>query len=261
MSTALEPLPDAPLSASLPAPLPAKVSAALWRACELGMADRPVVASGHAALDAALPGGGWPCGALTDCLQAQDGLLEWRLLGPALAPLLAKGGTLLLVGPPLQPHLPGLRKLGIHEQQVVWVDVSQPAQRLWVAEQAIKARAKGAVLAWLPQARPAQIRRLQVCAQGGTGPVFLFRPASEQATPSAAPLRLLLSIGARGGLEVRVLKRRGAAHEGVIALASWPAPLHRVLAHRLGRDAPDTSPEGCHAMLDRTDSPLVHGLV
>ena len=41
----------------------------VWHADELGLADAQVVATGHAALDAELPGGGWPVGAMTELLQ------------------------------------------------------------------------------------------------------------------------------------------------------------------------------------------------
>ena len=41
--------------------------------------------SGYAALDAALPGGGWPEAALVEVLLAADGLGELSLLLPTLA--------------------------------------------------------------------------------------------------------------------------------------------------------------------------------
>ena len=41
----------------------------VWRGDELGAADAQVIATGHAALDAQLPGGGWPVGAMTELLQ------------------------------------------------------------------------------------------------------------------------------------------------------------------------------------------------
>jgi len=46
-----------------------------------------VVSSGFPELDAGLPGGGWPAGALTEILPAHEGIGELRLLGPALAGL------------------------------------------------------------------------------------------------------------------------------------------------------------------------------
>ena len=57
----------------------------VWRAGELGSASVQTVASGYPALDAVLPGGGWPQGALIEVLQPQSGQQEWGLLAPGLA--------------------------------------------------------------------------------------------------------------------------------------------------------------------------------
>ncbi|HEX2009645.1 MAG TPA: hypothetical protein VJN44_01790, partial [Roseateles sp.] len=76
---------------------------ALWRGSELAHGHSPGFATGFAALDAALPGGGWPGRALSEILQPQPGVCEWRLVGPALAPLLAGGRSLLLLGAPFTP--------------------------------------------------------------------------------------------------------------------------------------------------------------
>ena len=46
----------------------------LWRGNSLGRTAEPVLASGFEALDAELPGGGWPLGQLSEVLQAQSGL-------------------------------------------------------------------------------------------------------------------------------------------------------------------------------------------
>ncbi len=231
------------------AALPPQVAAALWQGDALGAAVGRTVASGHAALDAHLPGGGWPCGQLTEVLQAPGVHGEWRLLGPALAHLV--GPALVLIGPPWHPHLPGLRQHGLAKPQVIWVDVTRQADRLWATEQALKANVAAAVLAWLPQARPEHLRRLQVCAQRHEAPVFVFRPAAARQEPSAAPLRLLLACGAtgtlampaapippEGALHLRILKRRGAPMSDQIILPARPGPWARVLAHRAHRGTP-----------------------
>jgi len=235
--------------------------ARLWRATSLGASASPCIASGFGALDAQLPGGGWPTRMLSEILQAQAGLCEWRLLGPALGRLLqqqapqpqpmrrkpatpapAARPPLLLVNPPQQPHLPGLRAHGIAPQQLVWVAPANALQALWATEQAIKANAAGAVLAWLPEARPAQIRRLQAAALGSAAPVFLFRPLAVQTQSSAAPLRLILSPGADWQLQVHILKRRGPAHAQALRLEALPAELAALLAPRQLRPATVIAP-------------------
>ena len=50
-------------------PLPQELPAGVWHAEGLPLAEEPTLSTGEAALDAALPGGGWPVGALTELLQ------------------------------------------------------------------------------------------------------------------------------------------------------------------------------------------------
>jgi len=221
--------------AEAPVELPPEIEQAIWRGCDLGLQAGRVLSSGFAALDGELPGGGWPCGALTEVLSAQPAVLEWRLVGPSLAAAVATGRPVVVIGPPRTPHLPGLRHLGLDAAQLVWIQAEAPAQRLWCAEQLIKSGACGALLAWLPQARPDQIRRLQVAALGLEAPVFLFRPVAAQHESSAAPLRLLCGFGLDWTLQVQLLKRRGPAHDGVLALESIPGGLASVLTPRTRR--------------------------
>lgn len=214
--------------------LPSSIAQAVWRGMEVGCASDAVVATGFTALDAQLPGGGWPCNALTELLQPQPSLCEWRLLSPTLATLASTGGHILLVGPPKRPHPPGLSKLGIAESSLVWIAADTPAERLWATEQLIKSNPRGgAILAWLPQARPEQLRRLQVHAQGCDCPVFLFRPESAQRDASPAPLRVLTTLGADWELQVHILKRKGAWLEDAITLHAVPGTLAHFFTPRL----------------------------
>jgi protein ImuA len=209
-----------------------EVAAAIWRGTELGHRDGPVITTGFPGLDRELPGGGWPCNAVTDILSPQASVLEWRLLGPALRAVVAAGKQVVVISPPTTPHLPGLRHAGLDAQHVVWIQARAPAERLWCTEQLIKSNSVGAILSWLPQARPEQIRRLQVCAQGCDGPVFLLRPGPAQHDSSAAPLRVLVRVGIDWELQLQILKRRGPAHDGLIWLASIPGGLDAVLTPR-----------------------------
>lgn len=216
--------------------LPNNVSRSIWRGTEVGQPGQAVVSSGFSELDSQLPGGGWPCNAITELLQPQPTLCEWRLLSPALAGLVASGGQILLVGPPKRPHAPGLLKLGIAEKNLVWIAADTPAERLWTTEQLVKANPRGgAILAWLPQARAEQLRRLQVHAQSCDCPVFLFRPEAAQLDASPAPLRVSASLGADWQLNVQILKRKGALMDGSIALTSIPGTLASVFTPRLMR--------------------------
>lgn len=214
--------------------LPVHVAEAVWRGTELGKVDARVVSSGFSALDAELPGGGWPTRSLTELLLPQAALCEWRLLGPAVPSLLAEEGSCVyLVSPPKQPNAPGLAQLGVTPDRLVWIEVKGPADRLWVAEQLIKSDPCGAVLVWLPQARPEQLRRLQVHAQSCDAPVFIVRPETALLDTSAAPLRVSVALGAGWNIDLRIRKRRGATFDGVLELPAMPSNLDIVIPPRL----------------------------
>lgn len=248
--------PPVPVASTALAALPWQLASTVWRGSELLQRSGTVVPTGHAGLDRELPGGGWPCGALTELLQPHAGVSEWRMVGPGLGRLVAEGGTVLLIGPPQPPHLPGLRQYGLQPERVVWIESDSADRRLWIAEEAIKANVQGAVLAWLPKARPEQLRRLQSCAQRHSGPVFLFRPALVQAETSPAPLRLLVQPGTGGGIRLRILKRRGPQHESELELAALSSALERVLPRRVVRSAP-VVPALHHGSLVGADSQVV----
>jgi protein ImuA len=210
--------------------LPDHLAAHLWRGHTMGSNAQAGWASGHELLDAELPGGGWPPQTLTEILQPPHGCAAWRLLSPALARFTAAGGLVLLIGPPHLPHLPGLCQLGLLAHQVILVRCASQSERLWATEQAIKARAFTAVLSWLPQARPAQLRRLQACAHQHPGLLFALRPAAAATESSAAPLRVMARVDAeQANLLVDILKRRGALLGRTLTLAAPDLP-------GLGRD-------------------------
>lgn len=199
----------------------------VWRASELSAGGAPTVASGHAALDAALPGGGWPCGSLTELLQTQAGVHEWRLLLPALRTV---PGAVVLVASPHLPNMPALASMGLPMASVLLVHASRPADRLWAAEQALRCRDVGALLVWLDQARSEQLRRLQMAAQSANqnqAPlVFAFRPLGAQHESSPAPLRIRLGSAPGHRLELGVLKRRGPSLDRpVLLLPALPPAL------------------------------------
>lgn len=213
--------------------LPAAMQAAVWHGDALGQGGSRVRSSGWSELDAELPGGGWPLKSATEILAAQPSVLEWRLLAPALTAAPSEAGPITLIGPPQHPHLPGLRHIGLDERRLVWIQAETAAERLWATEQVIKSNAVAAVIAWVPQARQEQIRRLQVCALSCDSLVFLFRPEAARYEPSAAPLRLHACVTPDWELKIHVFKRRGPSHEAPLTLASTPGGLSSILTPRL----------------------------
>jgi len=195
----------------------------LWRGDSLNRVGRSfvysVVPSGFPALDAGLPGGGWPAGALTEILPAHEGIGELRLLGPALASL--RGSQLAWIAPPHLPYAPALAAAGIDLARLAIVRTASHRETLWAAEQALASNACGAVLVWPGKTTYPELRRLQIAAEGGRAPAFLFRPSETCGESSPAALRIALGTS-NGGLAVEVFKRRGTPLTRPILLPAMP---------------------------------------
>lgn len=214
--------------------LPSHVAQAVWRGTEVARSSGRTVPTGFKVLDDALPGCGWPTQGLSELLLPQAALCEWRLLAPALPGMLQeKGSKIYLIAPPKTPHAMGLAQLGVAPEQLVWIDAQGPAERLWATEQLIKSEPSGAVLAWLPQARQEQIRRLQVHAHTCDAPVFLVRPEIALRDASSAPLRVSATLGRGWNIDVQIRKRRGSASVDVLHLNAIPSNLDAILPPRL----------------------------
>jgi protein ImuA len=205
----------------------------VWLGRELAQAQEQTVPTGHAALDAQLPGRGWPLGSLVEVLQAQEQQHVWQLLGPGLAAATAGGDPAVLVHPPYQPFGPCLRAQGIAPERLLCVHAEKPSARLWAAEQALRCADVAAVLAWVPLARPEELRRLHLCAQSGQKLLVLFRPLA--ARDQSSPARLRLVVQGTETLEVLVVKRRGPPLLEPLALRAQPQMLASLLAARQNR--------------------------
>lgn len=186
-----------------------------------GQANDPAraiaVPTGFAELDAALPGGGWPIGAITELMPEAQGIGELSLLMPALAHLSRAGRYLAWIAPPCLPYPPALVQHGLALERVLLVQAHDARSVLWAAEQVLRCAAIGAVLAW-PEALldDRRVRRLQLAAEAGGSCGWLYRPpaAAQQSSPAALRLKLR-SI--EGGLHVDIHKARGRrAHALVV---------------------------------------------
>jgi cell division inhibitor SulA/protein ImuA len=196
----------------------------IWRGSEFARTGCPGIATGFAALDAELPGGGWPCAALTEILPQHEGIGELRILGPALAQLASQGKFVAWIAPPYLPYAPALDAAGIDLERVVIVKTAKDGDSLWAAEQALRSAACGGVLAWPREIRYTQLRRLQLAAEGGRCLAVLFRPTRAGREPTPAVLRIALATSA-GGLALSILKRRGTPLSQPILLPALSAPL------------------------------------
>ena len=219
----------------------------VWRASELSGESLPTLDTGYANLNRELPGGGWPQGAMVEVLQPQAGQHEWGLLAPVLAALQASSeksrsapAWLVLTGAPYLPFGPALRARQISMQRLLCIhpdpEPGQAPALLWATREALLCADVAAVLAWLPEARSAHLRRLQIAAHTHNKLLFVFRPLRARHESSPAPLRLLLeghadaSGGGGAGVQVHVLKRRGPSLAAPVQLDTRPARLSALLA-------------------------------
>ncbi|MGA9422722.1 MAG: translesion DNA synthesis-associated protein ImuA [Rhodanobacteraceae bacterium] len=179
----------------------------IWRrtAAAVGMHAEP---TGFAELDALLPGGGWPRGALSEILVEHDGLGEFSLLAPALAALTRAHRRVVLVAPPYIPYPPALAASGIDLTQLVHIGTAA-ADTHWTAEQCLRAGCCGAVLHWLPTLDYRRLRRLQLAAETGDALGFVLRPLQHADQASPAALRLAVRAE-KSATCIDILKCRGS---------------------------------------------------
>ena len=224
-----------------PGTLASPLLSSVWRADQLDRAatvggdgvalQRP---TGHAALDAELPGGG-----------------ELHLLAPALGER-----SLLWIAPPFLLYAPALAALGLALDRLTVVTPETAADAAWAAEQALRSGALGAVLWWeAVQGRaftlPATLRRLHLASMEGRTPLFALRPAAVRAQSSPAPLRLAIEPVEMQCVAVDVFKRRGPpmAAPLVLTLPGLPGPALLPSRRRRRAAAPGQQEAAEHALV------------
>ena len=167
----------------------------LWHAGRSAKISAEGEPTGHAALDALLPQGGWPRRALTELLLPADGVGELELVFPTLARLTQAGQPVVVIAPPYIPYAPAWHAAGVDLAQLQIVEAS-PRDALWAFEQCLRSGACAAVLGWPAQADTQSLRRLQVAADSGDCLGFAFRDRRHVANASPAALRLERADGA-----------------------------------------------------------------
>ena len=181
-------------------------SGRVWRGHEHAHIEAEPTA--HGALDAALPGKGWPVGGLCEIVHARHGLGELSLVLPLLARLTQAQRPVALLAPPHIPYAPALLNAGIVLTHFLVVDAPEP-DLFWSAEQLLRART-AAVLIWTQRVETQALRRLQLAAEDMRGFVFLFHNGNLRSFSPAA-LRLRVQEIAGKTPQIEILKCRGGA--------------------------------------------------
>lgn len=226
--------------------LPPALSGLVWKAGALARPLRSGWPTGFARLDAALPGGGWPQGAITELLHDEPGVGELQVLLPMLRTAPAERWV-AWIAPPCLPYAPALLQAGLPLRQMLLVDAATRPEFVWSVRQALASGACHAVLAWSREIDPPALRRLQLAAEEADTPLFLFRPlrAAQQASPAVLRLRLAATDD---GLDVFLLKRRGPVADEAIRLVVHARFRSGGSTHALDCPVPARSaPAGLHA--------------
>jgi len=186
----------------------------IWRGLRSENSAWPVIASGFPELDALLPGGGWPLGALMEILTPCLGVGELRLLLPAMAALSHAGRWIAWVAPPHQAYAPALVQAGIRLSQVLIVESRETSDIPWSLEKLLRSGRCGMALAWPCRLSAHQTRRLQLAAEQGGALAALF--PGQTGNNSHAALRIEVSPLPEG-LALNIVKARGSLrHESLI---------------------------------------------
>jgi len=187
--------------------------------------------TGFAALDAGLPGGGWPRQGLVEILTPHPGVGELYLLLPLLAALsrATPARWCAWISPPHEPYAPALESRGVMLDRMLVIRPPLAAtaaktsqrrrsdgvhMRMWAHEQALRSGACAMALAWMPRVSPRAIRRLQLAAEQGRSLGVLFR--SQQFAQQASPAMLRVTFdpvkeAGRQGARVTLIKSRGGS--------------------------------------------------
>jgi hypothetical protein len=180
---------------------------ALWRG--RGAAPRESLASGFAALDAALPDGGWPRRGLVEILVPTLGCGELALWAPLIRRLTHSETPrwCAFVGPPFELFAPAWQDEGARLDRLLVVE-AQPRESLWALEQCLLSGVCAMGIAWPQAAGMTELRRLALAAERGASLGVLIRPLRAAREHTAATLRLALTRTATH-LRLDLLKGRG----------------------------------------------------
>jgi protein ImuA len=203
---------------------PEIIHPALWRASQLARSGTRCVETGFSALNRQLPGGGWPTSSLTEIHVSSAGAGELRLLEPTFSRIGKR--PVMLIQPPHVPNALALAAMGLDPSQVIWVQPDRSGDALWAAEMALKMGSCAVVMLWQTHTRNENVRRLNLAAQETEAMCFLLRPLASSQDASPAPLRLALRP-AMGGIDISIVKRRGAQLDQSIFLPLSPSFVHR----------------------------------
>ena len=209
----------------------------------------PAQATGLAALDARLPGGGLQSGAVHEILATEhDKAAAYGFMVMLIAEALAQGTVLWCQGSAAL-YGPALAELGLSPERLVLVRAYKSADQLWAMEEGLRTAGIAAVVGEVERLDLTASRRLQLAAQASGVACFVLRPLRHQSNAAAtrwqvetAPAHIhgatsLADSGPmRGRWRVRLLRCRGAIPSDDTGYGGW------LVTARAGERAPQVAP-------------------
>lgn len=171
--------------------------------------ERQVVTSGLGALDALLPDGGLPAGAVTEILHDGDGTGA-ASLALRFASRVTGGGHVVLIDPPGAQgdwYPPALAQSGLPLERVVLIRADSRPGAMWAAQQSLRCRGVSAVVATFRHIESRASRMLQLAAESGGGVGLILRSAAwagaggfvtKRPTRTFAAVQLYVECGSPG---------------------------------------------------------------
>jgi len=165
-------------------------------ALEQGGRRSPALAFGVPAIDARLPGGGLPLGALHELtgarVESEDGAVATAFLAGILARLLPQR-PVLWCARRADLYAPGLALHGLACRRLILARVVREQDILWAMEEGLRSPALAAVIGELAELPSLASRRLQLAAETSGVTAFVLRRGGEQAATSSAVTRWRLT--------------------------------------------------------------------
>jgi len=152
------------------------------------------VPTGFARLDAALPHGGLPGGAVTEVLSALDGGGAMTVALRAAIAAAAGVHTVVVLDPRGDLYPPAVWQMGLAEDLLLMVRPSGWAEALWALDQSLRCSGVAAVVASIDRIDAAASRRLQLAAESSGVLGILLRPAADRRHTFAAVQMLVEPI-------------------------------------------------------------------
>ncbi len=183
----------------------------LWRGRGAAIAEG--LRTGFPALDAVLPGGGWPRQGLVEIITTGSGHGELALWMPLLRQLTQAEDArcCAVIAPPFELFAPAWRAAGVRLDRLL---IAQAPESLWALEQSLLSGVCAIGFAWQERASMTELRRLALAAERGAALCVLIRPLRAAVEPSVASLRLLARRTATR-LRLELIKGRGVAPRSI----------------------------------------------